>query len=216
VTALESTMRLLSIPLSPYAARVRAQIYEKDLPVSIEAPDPPLRSEGFKAVYPLGQIPVLILEDGRALSESWVLLNFLEDVFPDPSLRPDDAFGRAQAGLLQTFADNHLRPSMLPLVQAMFIKTVPEKPDAVFDDVAAQLKKLDRLLADRAAPALSIGDLALVPTFYFMMSLTQHFGRPDLIDERPRSRTWWDWVQTHRGVARVVEEMTSAQRALAA
>lgn len=44
---------------------------------------------------PNGVIPLLVLEDGRALYESGTICEYLDETFADPPLRPDDAYDRA-------------------------------------------------------------------------------------------------------------------------
>lgn len=52
------------------------------------------RTPGFLALNPNGKVPVLVLEDGRVLSESNAILCYLAD---GTALWPDDAWQRAQA-----------------------------------------------------------------------------------------------------------------------
>ncbi len=44
---------------------------------------------------PLGVIPLLVLEDGRALFESGTICEYLDETIPDPPLRPEGAYDRA-------------------------------------------------------------------------------------------------------------------------
>ena len=48
----------------------------------------------YLAINPLGVVPTLI-HDGRPLHESGTICEYLDEVFPDPPLRPADAYGRA-------------------------------------------------------------------------------------------------------------------------
>jgi len=58
-------MKLYSLLASPYAARVRAAIYAKNLDVPIVAPPPDWRaSPEYRKLNPLVRIPVVILDDG--------------------------------------------------------------------------------------------------------------------------------------------------------
>lgn len=45
---------------------------------------------------PLGLVPSLELGDGRILTQSPAILEWLEETFPDPPLLPNDPFARAQ------------------------------------------------------------------------------------------------------------------------
>ena len=52
----------------------------------------------YLKINPLGVVPTLV-HDGRVIRESNVILEYLEDVFPDHPLRPEDPFERAQMRL---------------------------------------------------------------------------------------------------------------------
>jgi glutathione S-transferase len=49
----------------------------------------------YVALNPKGVVPTLVHE-GRAIIESNVIIEYLEDVFPEIRLRPDDAYARAR------------------------------------------------------------------------------------------------------------------------
>ena len=62
------------------------------VPLDIHAGE--TRTDGFLAINPAGQIPVLVLDDGRALPESNAILGYLAE---GTRLLPDDPWDRAQA-----------------------------------------------------------------------------------------------------------------------
>jgi glutathione S-transferase len=94
-------MKLYSEHGSPFSAPVRLAIYAKGLEIEIEPPPGGLLSARLHAINPLGTIPCLILENGAPLPESAAILEYLEDKFPDPPLRPERAEARAHVRLLQ-------------------------------------------------------------------------------------------------------------------
>lgn len=49
----------------------------------------------FLAINPKGVVPVFIDEEGRAVDESSIMLEYLEDRYPDPPLMPKDPYWRA-------------------------------------------------------------------------------------------------------------------------
>jgi glutathione S-transferase len=53
-------------------------------------------SPEYLALNPNGVIPLLILPDGRPLFESSTICEYLDETYPDPPLRPDDAYLRAE------------------------------------------------------------------------------------------------------------------------
>ncbi|MGI9478555.1 MAG: glutathione S-transferase family protein [Hyphomicrobiaceae bacterium] len=52
-------------------------------------------SEAYKKINPLGVVPALI-HNGRPLHESGTICEYLDETFPDPPLRPDAPFERAE------------------------------------------------------------------------------------------------------------------------
>jgi glutathione S-transferase len=50
----------------------------------------------FLKLNPNGVIPLLILEDGRSLYESGTICEYIDETWPEPPLRPADAYGRAE------------------------------------------------------------------------------------------------------------------------
>jgi glutathione S-transferase len=68
-------------------------LYEKGLDFTVHRLDPRIfehHEEWFKAINPRGQVPALD-HDGHIITESTVICEYLEDVFPDANpLRPSD------------------------------------------------------------------------------------------------------------------------------
>jgi len=50
----------------------------------------------YLALNPNGVIPLLVLPDGRSLYESSTICEYLDETYPDPSLRPADPYRRAE------------------------------------------------------------------------------------------------------------------------
>lgn len=58
----------------------------------------------YRAINPLGLVPSL-RHDGRVVTQSMVICEYLDEVFPGPRLMPDDVGGRARVrGLAQSIA----------------------------------------------------------------------------------------------------------------
>ena len=109
-------MKLYSLPLSPYAARVRGAIHAKRLNVEIVAPPDDWRtSPAYRALNPIGRVPVLVLDDGTSLPESCVIVEYLEDAHPEPTLRPRSAAGLAHVRLITQVADLYVMQAAMPL-----------------------------------------------------------------------------------------------------
>src|SRR5262245_27884596 len=90
---------------SPCARRVRAVLLEKGLRWTTRLVDltrlEQKRPE-YLALNPNGVVPTLVHGD-RVVYESNVITEYLDDVFPDVRLYPDDPWERAQVKLWQSF-----------------------------------------------------------------------------------------------------------------
>src|SRR4051812_10237309 len=112
-------MKLYQTYASPFPTRVRLLLYAKGIAVEIVEPPGFHASTEAKGDYlqinPIGRVPTLVLDDGRALPESEVICEYLEDAFPEPSLRPSDPFERARMRLLSRICDFYVVMAMVPL-----------------------------------------------------------------------------------------------------
>jgi glutathione S-transferase len=97
---------LYDAPRCPYAARVRIVLAEKGIEVEVVEIDLSDRPAWFYEKNPLGRVPVLE-EDGWPLPESAVIMEFLEERYPEPPLLPPDPADRAAVRLL-IFRDHEL------------------------------------------------------------------------------------------------------------
>jgi glutathione S-transferase len=97
---------LYDAPRCPYAARVRIVLAEKGIEVEVVEIDLSDRPAWFYEKNPLGRVPVLE-EDGWPLPESAVIMEFLEERYPEPPLLPPDPADRAAVRLL-IFRDDEL------------------------------------------------------------------------------------------------------------
>jgi len=153
-------MILWSGLLSPFSAKVRIACNEKniryelrDVPWSRATLWGPKPAE-FLAISPRGQVPVLIADDGRAIADSTVIIEYLEEIRPEPSLLPRDPVDRARCRLLEDDADRAISENVTVLVREVFLKPDGVGRDArsVADTTArlhAFFAQLERQLADQ-------------------------------------------------------------------
>jgi maleylacetoacetate isomerase len=63
------------------------------------------RGDDYLAVNPHGLVPALVTDDGRVLTQSLAIVEYLDETFPSPPLLPPDVAGRARVrGIAQAIA----------------------------------------------------------------------------------------------------------------
>ena len=132
-------MILYSLPISNYCGKVLHALRFKDLECEIIPPPGGYGSEEYKKRVPSGTIPALD-HDGVILSESEVINEYLNEVFPEPNLLPGSAEQRAKIRMLCRLHDLKLEP----IVRSLFPAMSPEKRDA--EVVEKRLEEMEQSL----------------------------------------------------------------------
>ena len=101
-------LRLCGFRISNYHNKVRIVLLEKGIEHEEDASCPPRQSEEYLARSPMGKAPFLELDGGRRLSESEVICEYLEEVYPQKPLLPREPWQRAKARELVTHIELYL------------------------------------------------------------------------------------------------------------
>ena len=99
-------LTLVSFDLCPYVQRAAIALAEKALPFERRTVDLANRPEWFKALSPLGKVPLLQVGDA-VLFESAVIVEYLEDT-QAPPLHPADPLERARHRAWMEFGSSML------------------------------------------------------------------------------------------------------------
>lgn len=141
------------------AIKVRLTLAEKNLPwqgevLALQKGDQ-FRPEYLK-LNPNAVVPTLV-HDGKVVIESTLIMEYLDEVFPDVPLMPRDAYGRSQVRLwLRRVDDLHVHTGTLTTATAFrryFMRQNPDGRDAYVGRVRDQAKKdrLARIMQDGLA-----------------------------------------------------------------
>jgi glutathione S-transferase len=112
-------MILRSAPPSPFGRKVRIalSVLGFDGEVKIEPADTNDTSDSLRMQNPLGKIPVLIAEDGTALYDSRVILEYLDDRAGGGKIIPREAPQRFAALRRQALCDGIMDASILSVYE---------------------------------------------------------------------------------------------------
>ena len=197
-------MKIIEQVRAPNPRRVRIFLAEKDITVPFEQVDLAKhehQSAEFTARNPFQQVPVLVLDDGTAISESVAICRFFEEQQPEPALFGSDAMGRVEVemwqrrmefGLLQPVAHcfRHSHPAMGELEKPQ----VKEWAEANRPRVLNVLSWLDKELAGRryiAGDEYTIADITALVGVDFMKPA--RIERPDALKNLAR---WYEEVSS--------------------
>lgn len=100
-------IRLYGTPLSPFVRKVMFTLNYKGLNFDHEHTFPGDESPEFRAISPLGKIPVLE-HDGFTIPDSSVICRYLDRISPEKSIYPTDPQLEAQACWIEEYADTRL------------------------------------------------------------------------------------------------------------
>jgi glutathione S-transferase len=139
-------MKLLGSPASPYTRKVRIVLAEKKIDCDFEVADVNPPENPVNALNPLGKVPTLVLDDGTALFDSRVIVEFLDAVSPISRLIPDDNRDRVAVRRWEALADGTLDAGLLIRYEGLRPK---KEQGEVW--IAKQKGKLERGLALMAA-----------------------------------------------------------------
>jgi glutathione S-transferase len=219
-------MKLYSGPLSLFSRKVEIALHEKGLAFErIEVAFTQTRGYAPKhpdvlALNPKGQVPVLV-DGSLSLYDSTVILEYLEDAYPEPALYPRSPQERAKCRLLDVFADE----MMLAPLRFLMHRTEP-KPDDLERWQAKEMKareaepalarhfaEIDRGLQSRdyLCGAFSAADIAVFMTVFW----TRRLGGPSLKGHENLA-SWYARLSERPGFSRVVAEIHAADRELSA
>jgi glutathione S-transferase/RNA polymerase-associated protein len=160
-------------PLSPYAQKNKIAMREKG--VEFEARTPMGIGSGsalaeFERVSPLREVPALV--DGDfSLFDSRLILEYIEDRWPEPALLPRDPRERAQARRIEQVMDRHYEPLNWALGEIHYFKRASGDLAKRLESAAASEARgifgwLEQALGDRpwlGGDRFGWADLAVAP-----------------------------------------------------
>ncbi len=150
---------------APSPRRVRLFLAEKGLEIPLVYVDIDHRethTPEFKKKNPMGNVPVLELDDGTCLAESMAICRYLEELHPEPNLFGATPVERAQVGQWTRRAEGRL---YMAIDLASAFKEVPDAERLCRAFAGATMKQFDRTLGARpfvAGERFTMADIVTV------------------------------------------------------
>ncbi len=201
--------------------KVRIVLAEKNIEhevVNISFEERQQHTPEFEALNPKGKVPVIV-HDGRVITESTIIIEYLDAAFPGLQLMPKDPYWRARRQLWARWIDDEMHiPHIATLsfnismtdllgykqdVHAQGPRGAP--PPFMFAGIQSKemlaslhayqrfLKEMDQTLAENpwlAGPEFSLADIDVVPYVWRL----QNLNLAGLWDTMPRIQEWLEQV----------------------
>lgn len=214
-------MKLFQTYDSPFPTRVRLLLYAKGIEVEIIQPPGFHDSSEAKGEYlnlnPIGRVPTLVLDDGRALPESEVICEYLEDAYPEPALRPADPWDRARMRLLSRICDFYVVMAMNPFFSLAGRSRRHWEPEAIASasaKLADAVGYLETYIGEEGyavGRGLTQADGAIAPQLVLASEwIPGLFGTPDPLAALPKLSAYWRAIQRDPIAARLIAETRDA------
>jgi glutathione S-transferase len=205
-----STIQLYFSKASTFSQRTRVVLLEKKIDFTPIEVDLQNKSEAFTHISRYGKVPAIKHGDVE-LYESAIINEYLEEVFPEPPLLPQDPAAKAIARIWIDYANTRLAPAFAKLLRGKEIQE-QEQGRREFLEALLYLEQEGLGQSSAAKPywlgeAFSLVDISLYPWFE-RLPVLEHFRQFTLPAETPRLQEWWT-VMRDRPSIRAVANPTS-------
>jgi len=146
----KKSLRLIGSLTSPYVRKVRIVMAEKRIDCQLELEDVWAPDSAIQQLNPLGKVPCLIMEDGGALFDSRVIVEYLDTATPVTKLIPANGRERAEVRTWEALGDGIVDAAIL--VRLEQTQRPPEQQSAKW--IERQLGKIRRLCTSQTRPNL--------------------------------------------------------------
>jgi len=198
-----STLTLVSHDLCPYVQRASIALEEKAVPYERITVDLANKPEWFRALSPLGKVPLLkVVQADRiaAIFESAVILEYLEETRPNP-LHPADPLNRAEHRSWIEFGS-----SVLNGIWEFYVAPGEKTLTAKAMSLAGMFARLEGRLDDGPyfdGQRFSLVDAAFGPVFRYF-NVFDRIGDFGIMGGKPKVAAWRKALSERASIKRAV------------
>jgi glutathione S-transferase len=187
------TLKLYASPASSFARKIRVMLIEKRVEHELEIVNLWEPNELHHA-NPLGKVPALKLDDGRVLTSSPLIADFVDEKYPDPRFIPKDFEGRMEVRRWEALADGSMDAVSATLYEIRFHEEA-KRSEAWMDRQRKKFeggfRTLEAMLGDRSwcvGDRMTLADIAVACHLGFInLRVPQYLPQ----DQYPRLARLW-------------------------
>ncbi len=191
-------MKIYDFPFAPNPTKLRVYLREKglELPrVTVNLVHGEQNRPEFLAKNPNGALPVLELDDGRCITESLAILEYLEELHPEPPMIGRDPVERALVRSFERFVDLNV---LIRLARIVHNSASPLPGFQGVPEIAAaersRLPKVLRIVDERIGKGpFALGEKPTIAdcTLYAGLRFAETAGGLEVPAEHPNLRRWY-------------------------
>ena len=201
-------MKLYHNPLSSYSQKVLLALYETGIEVEtvvINLFDDQARTD-YRKIYPIGKIPLLILDDGHPIPESSIIVEYLSSISENTKLISDDPTEARKTRFLDRMYDLYLNN---PIGTKFFELQKPENEQnqKVIDDADEKInimyKNMEENLSEKTwnrGDQFTLADCAAIPPLFYAQQIAP-------FSQRPVIQAYWERANQRSSFIKVMEEV---------
>jgi glutathione S-transferase len=140
-------MKLIGADTSPYVRKVRIVMAEKKIEYQYEREDVWAPDSKIQQANPLGKVPALIMDDGGAVFDSRVIVEYLDNLTPVHRLIPPSGRARVEVKCWEALGDGLLDAAILLRIE----QTQREEGQRSPKWMARQMGKIEAALGAMAS-----------------------------------------------------------------
>lgn len=172
-------IELYDYPKCPFCRKVRITLLEKGIKYRnnfVDLRKKEQKRPDFLKLNPLGKVPVLV-HNSRAIYESTVINEFLEEFYPEPALLPVDMYDKASARILVEYSERSFHTNVFNIYKELNFKEKSKRnQDRIRFNrnlVSKHLSYLNNILEgkDYLVGKFSLADISFMPRVLIFESL---------------------------------------------
>lgn len=203
-----STLTLYHLPYSHFSAKAKVVLIEKGVEFDAqnihEIGDTP-----YSDINPSAQVPFLVVDDLQ-LGESEVIVEWLNDAYPEPAMLPQSSDDKARSRLATRIHDLYVAPDL----SVLFGQLGAEERDAdlieaTTDNIAKRLQTVEGLLSDGpyfSGEQFGIADASFAMSIWYSYWLFDQLGTSQKLAPLTKLQSWFAALEERPSVKCVFDE----------
>jgi glutathione S-transferase len=210
-------IKVCGFRLSNYHNKVLIALHEKNVPFEEDCNIRPSQVPEYLSLSPMGKVPYLEA-DGTRLIESGVILEYLEDAYPQKPLLPKDPLARAKVRELVTVMELHVELVARRLYAGLFAgaalsEGAKQSVEKELTKGIRALKALAKFGPYVAGSEFTVADCAAAVHLPLISLATKAAYGRDFLEEIPQVKAYLKMLGERPSVAKVNADRRAAVEA---